>query len=201
MAGDERLEAVGADLHLARGEDLTSARPAGRRRRRTTLWMRAITSSGWQGLVIQSSAPKRSPRTRWATVEGPVQTTIPRSGSAPQRRSSHSHACGPSTARSTTSADEAHRADRLGRDGAGEHAVLPAEPVEALGEHLDEAAVAVQNGDPQWRGCRGGAASFRWAPLLGADGFHHRWLQSKQISGRDVASSDDSHRIFTAEAR
>src|SRR5271165_6388811 len=47
-----------------------------------------MTSSGWQGLVIQSSAPSRSPRTLWATVEGPVQTTMPRSGSASQRRSS-----------------------------------------------------------------------------------------------------------------
>ena len=55
-------------------------------------------------MVIQSSAPRRSPRTRCATVDWPVQTTIPSSGSAPQRRSSHSHACGPRTARSTTRA-------------------------------------------------------------------------------------------------
>ncbi len=75
-----------------------------RRRRRTTLCTRAMTSSGWHGLVIQSSAPSRSPRTRCATVEGPVQTTMPSSGSASQRRSSQLHACGPSTARSTTSA-------------------------------------------------------------------------------------------------
>ncbi len=84
---------------------LISPRLAERRRRRTTLCTRAMTSSGWQGLVIQSSAPRRSPRTRWATVEGPVQTTMPSSGSAPQRRSSHVHACGPRIARSTTSAE------------------------------------------------------------------------------------------------
>ena len=36
-----------------------------------------MTSSGWQGLVTQSSAPSRRPRTRWATVEPPVQTTTP----------------------------------------------------------------------------------------------------------------------------
>ena len=49
--------------------------------------IRAITSSGWHGLLTQSSAPSRRPRTRWATLEGPVQTTTPRSGSMPQTRS------------------------------------------------------------------------------------------------------------------
>ena len=88
-----------------------------RRRRRTTLCTRAMTSSGWQGLVIQSSAPSRSPRTRWATVEGPVQTTIPSSGSASQSRSSHPHACGPRTARSTTSA--LRRIDTTASGGTG----------------------------------------------------------------------------------
>src|SRR5438067_5442537 len=63
-----------------------------------------MTSSGWQGFVIQSSAPRRSPRTRWATVDGPVQTTTPSSGSAAHSRSSHAQACGPSTARSMTRA-------------------------------------------------------------------------------------------------
>ena len=60
-----------------------SARASARRRRRTTASTRAISSSGWQGLVSQSSAPSRSPRTRWATVDCPVQTTMPRPGSAP----------------------------------------------------------------------------------------------------------------------
>ena len=45
------------------------ARASARRRRRTTASTRAISSSGWHGLVTQSSAPSRSPRTRWATVE------------------------------------------------------------------------------------------------------------------------------------
>ncbi len=40
------------------------------RRRRSTACTRAISSSGWQGLVIQSSAPARSPRTRSATGAG-----------------------------------------------------------------------------------------------------------------------------------
>ncbi len=106
-----------------------------------------MTSSGWQGLVIQSSAPRRRPRTRWATVEGPVQTTIPSSGSAPQRRSNHAHAWGPRIGEVDDERGEAHRGDRVGGDGAGEHAVLPAEPVESLGENLDEAAVAVEDGD------------------------------------------------------
>src|SRR5271165_371487 len=83
---------------------LVAALLALRRRRLTTLCVRAITSSGWQGLVIQSSAPRRRPRTRWATVDGPVHTTMPNSGRAPHSRSSQAQAWGPSTARSTTRA-------------------------------------------------------------------------------------------------
>ena len=108
VLADEGLEAVGADLDLAgAARGATSARPLLRRRRRTTLCTRAMTSSGWQGLVIQSSAPRRSPRTRWATVEGPVQTTMPSSGSASQRRSSQVQAWG-----------RARRGRRPGRSGA-----------------------------------------------------------------------------------
>ena len=87
LAGDEGLEAVGTDLQLAGedGPDSVSWRP--RRWRRVTASIRAIASSGWEGLVIQSSTPSRRPRTRWATVERPVQTTTPRSGSRLQTRS------------------------------------------------------------------------------------------------------------------
>ena len=55
--------------------------------------------------MTQSSAPSRSPRTRWATVDGPVQTITPE---ARQPRADLSRgsvqALGPSTAGSTTSA-------------------------------------------------------------------------------------------------
>ena len=66
---DEGLEAVGADLQLAGEQRLCLAGGRLRRRRRVTASIRAIASSGWQGLVIQSSTPRRRPRTRWATVE------------------------------------------------------------------------------------------------------------------------------------
>ena len=49
----------------------SSAVPAARLRRRTTASTRAMTSSGWHGLVTQSSAPMRRPRTRWATLDWP----------------------------------------------------------------------------------------------------------------------------------
>ena len=52
----------------------------GRRWRRTAASMTQISSSAWQGLVIQASAPSRSPRTRCATDDGPVQTTMARPG-------------------------------------------------------------------------------------------------------------------------
>ena len=75
-----------------------------RRRRRTTASTRAMSSSGWQGFESQSSAPRRRPRTRWATVDCPVQTTTPSPGSPVHSRSRYSHAAGPRTARSTTTA-------------------------------------------------------------------------------------------------
>ena len=87
-AADEGLELVGADLELA-GDDgpRLAARVSARLRRRTTASTRAMSSSGWQGLVTQSSAPSRSPRTRWATVDRPVHTTTPRPGSRAHSRS------------------------------------------------------------------------------------------------------------------
>ena len=81
-----------------------SSRDAARRRRRTTASILAMTSSGWLGLLIQSSAPSRSPRTRWATVERLEVTTTPRPGTAPHTRSRNSQAWGPSTSMSTSRA-------------------------------------------------------------------------------------------------
>src|SRR3954462_5522741 len=77
---DVRLEAIGADLDLA-GADrralLARLGPASPAHDGPT---RASSSSGWQGFVSQSSAPSRRPRTRWATVDCPVQTTTPSPG-------------------------------------------------------------------------------------------------------------------------
>ena len=64
--------------------------------------------------------------------------------------------CGPSIARSTTSAPGASRRALSTGTGAGEHAVLPAEPVQALAQHLDESCVAVDYGDAQRRCDDGG---------------------------------------------
>src|SRR5262249_33465151 len=151
-----------------------------------TLCVRAMTSSGWHGFVIQSSAPRRRPLTRWATVEGPVHTTIPNSGNAPHSRSNQDHAWGPSTARSTTSALRrietmaslgtglagGHETGGAGGHGAGEPPIPQAEPVKALAQHLYEAAVAVQHGDTQ----RGGRPSLERLrhPVPPADALRHR---------------------------
>ena len=133
-AADEGLELVGADLDLAdRRPGRASTRASARLRRRTTASTRAISSSGWHGLVTQSSAPSRSPRTRWATDDWPVQTTTPSAG---QPRAELLEV-GPAPAgraprgRSTTRV-EPHRDHRVERDRAGEHAVLPARAVQPL---------------------------------------------------------------------
>src|SRR3954454_3061202 len=52
---------------------------------------------------MQSSAPRRRPRTRWATEERPVQTITPSDGSRSATFSRSFQPAGPSTARSTTS--------------------------------------------------------------------------------------------------
>ncbi len=49
---------------------------------------------------------------------------------------------------------EAHGRHGLAGNGATEHAMLPAEPVQALGQHLDESGVPVEDGHPQRCGCR-----------------------------------------------
>ena len=56
--------------------------------------------------------------------------------------------------------------------GAGQHAVLPAETLEALAEDLEEARVGVEDGDAQGRG-----RSFGGRTLLipvGGSGSRHR---------------------------
>ena len=117
LPADEGLELVGADLELAADHRPgLDAAAAARLRRRTTASMRAITSSGWQGLLIQSSAPSRSPRTRWATVDGPVQTTTPRPGIIAADALEEIPAVGAEERRVDEHRVELHRDDLLERD-------------------------------------------------------------------------------------
>ena len=146
LAADVGLEAVGADLQLARDQraQVLAGRP--RRWRRTTASIRAITSSGWQGFAIQSSAPRRSPRTRWATVAPWVQTITPEVGE---------HSADPLQELPGQRAEQRgideegvqlHRRQLLGRHRPGENPVLVAGRLEALGEHVNEAGVVVDDG-------------------------------------------------------
>src|ERR1700691_3389133 len=65
---------------------------------------------------------------------------------------------------------EAHRGDRVGRYGTGEHAMLPTQAVHALAKDLDEAAVAVKHRDTQ----RGRTPCARSDPfILGEDARRH----------------------------
>jgi len=41
--------------------------------------------------------------------------------------------------------------------GAREHAVLPTQALQALGQHLEEPRIGVQDGDAQWRAAGGGS--------------------------------------------
>src|SRR3954454_4837933 len=104
-----------------------SLRTSARLRRRTTASMRAISSSGWHGLVTQSSAPSRSPRTRWATEDCPVQTITPSPGRRAQSLSRYVQPCGPSTARSTTTAFS--RSATIASSGTGEASTRCCQPM------------------------------------------------------------------------
>ncbi len=75
-----------------------------RRWRRIAASMMQISSSAWHGFVIHASAPSRSPRTRWATEDGPVHTITASPGNREQTRSRYSQLPGPRIARSITSA-------------------------------------------------------------------------------------------------
>ena len=66
---------------------------------------------------------------------------------------------------------QAHRGDRVGRYGSGEHAVLPGETVQTLAQYLDEATVAVEHRNAQRAGAWGAG---RRRLLRGADTFRHR---------------------------
>ncbi len=129
-----------------------SSRVWPRRWRRTTASIRAITSSGWQGFATQSSAPRRSPRTRWATVAPWVQTITPRSGSIPQTRSMKSQPSGPSSDRIDDQGVQLHRRQLLGRHRARERPVLAAGALEPLDEDVNEPGVVV---DDRYAKCRG----------------------------------------------
>ena len=106
-----------------------------------------------------------------------MQTTIPSSGSAvaealepgPGLRAEHGEV--------DDDGAQAHRDDGIGRDRAREHAVLPAEAVQALAEDLDEAAVAIEDGDPQGRRSDGAGLSEAvddGPPIVGAHACRHR---------------------------
>ena len=157
-----------------------------------------MTSSGWQGLVTQSSAPKRRPRTRCATVEGPVHTTMPSSGQRVAETLEPGPGLRPEDREIDDQRAESHRDDRVGGHRAGEHAVLPAEAIQSLAQDLDEAAVAIQYGDTQRSACRGGGASVRCPPRLGADAFRHRAAEVYANRGAcRRAARDKCHRMFT----
>ena len=131
--------------------------------------MRAISSSGWHGFASQSSAPSRSARTRWATVDGPLQTTTGSAGSAVHTCSRYAQPDAPSTARSIDERAEPQRDQLLDRHRAGQHALLPAARTDALLEDVEEAAVAVDDGEAE----RSGARSRAWTRR--ADGPEPHW--------------------------
>ena len=123
-----------------------SWRVSARRRRRTTASTRAISSSGWHGLVTH----RRRPAGAHARA-GPRWTG--RAHDHPEPGASSTAARGTPRLRTESGQVDHDCVEPHGHDGVqghrtGEHAVLPADPVQALGQDLEEPAVAVHDGQP-----------------------------------------------------
>ena len=98
--------------------------------------------------MIQSSTPSRRPRTRWATVERPVQTIDAEVGQHPADPLEVGPAFVAEHRRVDQQRVQLHRHQLLGRHRAGGLAQLPAGRLRALGEDGDESAVGVDHREP-----------------------------------------------------
>ena len=141
---------VGADLELADDERAgfgLAARRGGDGA--TTASIRAIASSGWQGLVIQSSTPRRRAAHPLGHGRAPGADDHAEIGEHPADplRGSPS-ASSPSTAGSSSSAFSFIATSSSGGMRAGDLALLPAGRFGALGQHRDETAVVVDYREP-----------------------------------------------------
>ncbi len=156
---DERLEAVGADLDLA-GEDRLGLGAAGAAPAPAHDALHArddfLGVAGLGDPVVGSEAQA-------AHALGDGGGAGADDDAELRQRLAQSLQPGPRLRAEHREIDDqraqAHRDDRVRRYGAGKHTVLPGESVEALAENLDEAAVAVEDGDPQ--GCRGRMSGVR----------------------------------------
>src|SRR3954470_1776154 len=92
-----------------------------------------------------------------------------------------------------------HGDAHVGRAGAGEHAVPPAEPLEALSEHLEEPRVGVEHGDAQLRAAEGGSRAE--LPAGGGDPFRHVRAQSSGRRGGLACRKAPVHRFNTCAQR
>ncbi len=148
---DERLEAVGADLDLA-GEDRRGLGAAGAAAAAAHDALHArdhfLGVAGLGDPVVGAEAQAAHAlgdrRRARADDDAELRQRLAQSlEPAPRLRAEHGEI--------DDQRAQAHRDDRVGGHRAREHAVLPAEAVQALAEHLDEAAVAVEDGDAQGR--------------------------------------------------
>ena len=128
-----------------------STRSDARLRRRTTASTRASTSSGWQGLVIQSSAPARRPRTRCETLVRPGAHDHAHARQRGADALEELPAPGPSSAEIDDQGVHPHRHELLDRRRGLEAAVLPAEVAGTLHQHSHEPRIRVEDRDSQIR--------------------------------------------------
>src|SRR5213075_1250632 len=94
---------------------------------------------------------------------------------------------------------QAHRDNGVNGDRAREHAMLPAQPFEALAEHLQESRVGVEHRDAQRRAGGSGARAIQVRP--GGGEIRHR--DASVLAARDAEGGVTAvyYRIFTAPNR
>ena len=127
------------------------ARGSERRRRRTTASTRAMSSSGWHGFV----EPVVGAEAQTADALGDRRLAGADDDAEAGQRLADALELLPRARAEDGEVDdqpaEPHGDELVDRDGGPEHAVLPAQPVQALGQDLQEPGVGVDDGQPQRR--------------------------------------------------
>ena len=124
----------------------SGASPA--RRRRSTAWIRATSSSGWHGFVSQSSAPPRSARTRSATGAGPLTASTASPGNAHR---DPLDVFEPRQRRVDDQRVQPQRGQLVGAGGVAENLPFPPERGEPPLEYREQPAVVIDQRDADRR--------------------------------------------------
>ena len=160
LRAHEGLEAIGADLDLAGGDG-----PARRARLGAAAPAHDGLDAGDELLgVARLGQPVVGPEAQAAHALGHRRLARADDHAQPRQRRAELLEVLPRRRAEHREVDDdgvqAHGHDGVDGNRAGEHAMLPGQTLQALGQHLQEARVGVDDGEPERRGV-GGRGPFR----------------------------------------